>query len=96
MRIDLLRRLDATQEWVQMRDGIKLDCVWVPSITRGKNDPTVLFCNPNGGLYEFSCFQIEFIDIYVRNNMNVFMYNYRGYGRSQGRPSPENILSDGV
>jgi hypothetical protein len=56
---------------------------------------TVLLCNPNCGLYEFAQYQSQWLEFYRRHGFNVIMYNYRGYGRSEGRPAPENLRSDG-
>ena len=44
--------------------------------------PTVIFCNPNAGSYEYMANQSEYLNYYVNNGVNVVLWNYRGFGRS--------------
>ena len=53
----------------------------------------VLFCNPNGGMYEYSS---HWVNYYRNQGFAVFVFNYRGYGRSQGYPEPTKLKQDGV
>jgi hypothetical protein len=55
----------------------------------------VLYCNANAGLYEFRMKGSNWIDFYNNLNMNVILWNYRGYGRSTGSPSPKKLINDG-
>ncbi len=54
---------------------------------------TILFSHGNGGTVE------GWGDIGVllrsRLNVSVFVYDYRGYGKSEGKPTASNILTDG-
>ncbi|CAM9382113.1 unnamed protein product, partial [Chrysoparadoxa australica] len=58
----------------------------------------LLFCNPNAGLYEstvaggFS--NQNWISFYTSRGLDVFLFNYRGFGRSEGFPSPDKTMSD--
>eukprot|EP01017_Pseudomicrothorax_dubius_P004324 TRINITY_DN10843_c0_g1_i2.p1 TRINITY_DN10843_c0_g1~~TRINITY_DN10843_c0_g1_i2.p1 ORF type:complete len:812 (+),score=218.85 TRINITY_DN10843_c0_g1_i2:289-2724(+) len=56
--------------------------------------PTILFCNPNAGIYEFMYFENEWVDFYVNRGINIFLWNYRGYGKSQSFPTPTRLLRD--
>lgn len=47
----------------------------------------VIFCQPNGAVYEVNCYNRLFLDLYVENGVSVLLWNYRGYGRSSGYPS---------
>lgn len=61
--------------------------------------PLVLFCSPNAGFYEcISQFNFDksWFGFYLNHGMDVFVYNYRGYGRSQGAPTPLALKSDGL
>jgi hypothetical protein len=49
--------------------------------------PVVIICQPNGAVYELSCYDNKVIEFYVQNGVTVVLWNYRGYGRSQGKPS---------
>lgn len=52
-------------------------------------------CNPNAGYYEFRYFQSEWLEFYISRRINVFLWNYRGYGKSKGQPTITNIINDG-
>ncbi|CDW73862.1 UNKNOWN [Stylonychia lemnae] len=61
-----------------------------------QNKPTVLFCNPNACYYEYLHYQNEWIDYYYNLGVNIVIWNYRCYGRSQkGSISPTAIMRDG-
>ena len=55
----------------------------------------MLICNPNAGYFEFTYFQSEWIEFYLSREIDVFLWNYRGFGKSTGRPSIPNIIEDG-
>ena len=79
----------------------KIDWMLIPAvqnlnatITDYKSWPTMLFWNPNAGFYEYITYQSEWLS-YINLGINVAIWNYRGYGRSQGSPSPKLIRKDG-
>jgi hypothetical protein len=51
--------------------------------------PTMIFCNPNAGYAEIFQYQSDWLEYYVKNGINVFVWNYRGYSLSEGVPSPK-------
>ena len=59
--------------------------------------PAVVFCNPNAGLYEcanMSPKSSDWLQFYHRLGFQVVLFNYRGYGRSTGVPSPHDNAKD--
>lgn len=69
-------------------DGVKLAGWFVPSPSaRG----TVLFLHGNGGNISHT---VEAVESFARLGMNVLSFDYRGYGRSQGKPSGDGIMRD--
>ena len=90
----LLNYPQSTLESVLTHDNLKLDCVYIPSTSkRAKSRKTkkiVLMCNPNAGLYEnvHDPEQSPKLRHFLKRGLNVFVWNYRGYGRSEGTPSP--------
>lgn len=56
--------------------------------------PTIIICFPNGGYLEYFYFQWEWVNFYLEQGINVFMWNYRGYYNSTGTPTSRNILDD--
>lgn len=58
--------------------------------------PTIIYCLPNAGLYETTALDSQWVNFYLDMGFNVFLWNYRGYGYSQGSPSPENLQQDAL
>ena len=52
---------------------------------------TLIFCHGNAGNISH---RFEVIDIFHKLNLNVFIFDYRGYGRSQGIPSEDGLYKD--
>ena len=96
MRVEMVTRFHAEQIWLDASDGTRLDCLWVPCDNARPDSPTMLFCNPNAGFYEFAYYQSEWLEYYIRAGVNVMLWNYRGYGRTKGRPTPSRLKKDGV
>jgi len=98
VRTDLEVSYNGQQEFLNTPDGAKLDTMWVQNEVNLANPdaPTVLINNPNGVFYEnLGLFDDSFFSFYLKNGFNIFLWNYRGYGRSTGRISPDNYLRDG-
>jgi hypothetical protein len=94
MRVELKSRYHAEQVWITSDDNKTIDCLWFMADGSTPDTSTVLICNPNAGFYEFAYYQSEWLEFYLGNGINVFMWNYRGYGRSMGRPSPKSLQRD--
>jgi uncharacterized protein len=69
-------------------DGIVLNGWWVAS-PGGRG--TVLFCHGNAGNISFL---IDTIRLINGMGLNVFVFDYRGFGRSGGSPSEEGTYRD--
>mmetsp|Transcript_30098 Transcript_30098/g.29351 ORF Transcript_30098/g.29351 Transcript_30098/m.29351 type:complete len:111 (-) Transcript_30098:819-1151(-) len=54
----------------------------------------MICCNGNGGFAEYFQYQSDWLDYYIKWGVNVFVWNYRGYGLSKGTPSPQKIKED--
>ncbi|RYY70992.1 alpha/beta fold hydrolase, partial [archaeon] len=89
--------------------GGVLDCLYISCRgdikTHKHHKPThtdtklVLFCPPNAGFYEVlsQCdFESSWVGYYLNRGYDVFTFNYRGYGRSQGVPSSQALKQDGL
>jgi fermentation-respiration switch protein FrsA (DUF1100 family) len=59
--------------------------------TRGKSDPNILFFHGNG---EIASDYDELGPIYNQMGMNFLVVDYRGYGRSTGRPTVSTMMKD--
>ena len=96
MRVDLESSYKGQQSFLKTEDGGVLDTMWVLNQNQQNQDtPTVLINNPNGVFYEnLGLFDDSFFNFYLKNGFNIFLWNYRGYGRSTGRISPDIFLKD--
>ncbi|MCF8131129.1 MAG: alpha/beta hydrolase [Deltaproteobacteria bacterium] len=55
--------------------------------------PVILFCHGNAGNISHRLGNVQKL---LSNGCQVFIYDYRGYGKSTGNPSRKGIYSDGV
>jgi hypothetical protein len=69
-------------------DGVQLSAWYVPS-EAGRG--VVLFSHGNGGNISYN---LPFVEILHRVGLSTFIYDYRGYGRSKGKPTEEGTYSD--
>lgn len=74
----------------QAQDGTKLHGWYVPA---GKARGTVLFQHGNAGNISG---RLETIDMLNKMNLNVFIYDYRGYGRSGGSTTEQGTYQDAM
>lgn len=83
----------------QTQDGFKLDALFFQGfdpISRQqtpKSGPTVvLFCGFAAHHYQFR----DLIEKYRKQNCNVVIFNYRGVDNSEGKPTAQGLVLDGV
>jgi pimeloyl-ACP methyl ester carboxylesterase len=69
-------------------DGIRL-CGWMVG-DEAKND-VVLFCHGNAGNISH---RLESFNIFHRMGLKSFIFDYRGYGKSEGSPSEQGTYRD--
>jgi fermentation-respiration switch protein FrsA (DUF1100 family) len=80
--------LDYEEVWFMTEDARKLQGWWFPA-----EDPigTVLFCHGNAGNISTRLWMVE---DFQSINCNLFMYDYRGFGKSKGSPSEVGLQKD--
>jgi fermentation-respiration switch protein FrsA (DUF1100 family) len=71
-------------------DGEHINAWFVPG-TAGA--PTILFCHGNAGNIGD---RLEKISALHSLGLNIFIFDYRGYGASSGRPSEKGVYSDAL
>ena len=69
-------------------DGVKLHGWYVPA--EDAHFP-VLFCHGNGGNVAH---RLDALDIFNRMGLNCFVFDYRGYGKSEGKPGEQGTYAD--
>lgn len=70
------------------KDGVKLFGWFIPN---QKSKGVVLFCHGNAGNISH---RLDSIQIFHRLGLDVFIFDYRGYGQSKGKPSEQGTYQD--
>jgi uncharacterized protein len=82
--------LPLEEVWFQSGDGTKLFGWYVE---HAATSAVVLWCHGNAGNI---INRLENLRELYRIGLSVFIFDYRGYGRSQGSPSEEGLYQDAV
>ena len=90
------------QDW-KARSGLPLEDVWFQSsdgtklfgwyVEQAATSAVVLWCHGNAGNI---INRLENLRELYRLGLSVFLFDYRGYGRSHGSPSEEGLYRDAV
>lgn len=80
--------LDAAELAVVTEDGVRLHGWWI----RGSGRRALLFFHGNAGNAADRLDRAKILN--ARFGLDVFLVDYRGYGRSQGSPSEEGLYRD--
>ena len=83
-------RLTYKDVYFDAEEGLKLHGWYFPLPQKG---PVILFCHGNAGNISHRLDQISSL---LEKDLQVFIFDYRGYGRSSGSPSENGIYTDGV
>jgi len=70
-------------------DGTQLHGWFIP----GRGDDTIVWFHGNAGNISNRVYNIMLL--YQHVGANLFIFDYRGYGRSEGKPSEKGMYSDG-
>lgn len=73
-------------------DGTHLYGLWIAS-ERPARDPVVVYFHGNSGNLDTNMSQVEAL---YGLDVNIFTVDYRGYGRSEGSPSHDGLIQDGI
>jgi fermentation-respiration switch protein FrsA (DUF1100 family) len=74
--------------YLETVDGKRLGAWWIPCVSpRG----VLLYCHGNGG--NISAL-LDSVRIFNRLGMDLFVFDYRGYGESSGSPSEQGLYRD--
>ncbi len=73
-------------------DGLRLNGWFFPGTENSHEEgQVVLFCHGNAGNISH---RLELCEALLETGVNVFLFDYRGYGRSEGRPSEQGTYLD--
>lgn len=80
---------DAREVWMTASDGVRIHGLWWPE-PAGR--PVVLFFHGNAQeVYSWSLVREDFAPLDCR----LLLVDYRGYGKSEGRPDEQGLYADG-
>jgi fermentation-respiration switch protein FrsA (DUF1100 family) len=82
--------LDFEEVTFKAADGVQLSSWYVPA---ENSELTVLFCHGNGGNMMH---RLDSINILNKLGLSCFIFDYRGYGKSEGKPSEEGTYLDAM
>ena len=85
---ELQRAAGATDAWIETSDGVKIHGWWVQ---RDGSTWATLFLHGNAGNISYRTRHIQEI---VAAGSSILMLDYRGYGKSNGRPSEQGLYRD--
>jgi len=88
-RIESAARLNISDAWFNAEDGVKLHGWFVP---HSEPRATLLMCHGNAGNISDRYEWLEMLHRQVP--ANIFIFDYRGYGRSEGEPTEEGCYRD--
>lgn len=74
----------------ESEDGMQLSGWYIPA---ADTRLTVLFCHGNGGNIMH---RLDSVSIFNNLGANCFIFDYRGYGQSQGRPTEQGTYLDAM
>ncbi len=75
--------------WFESEDGVKLHGWYVP---HPKAKAAILFCHGNGGNLTHRIDSLHML--HQKAGASVLIFDYRGYGRSEGAPSEAGVTAD--
>lgn len=81
--------LDYEEVYLKTEDGLLLNG-WL--IKKSEATTTVIFFHGNAGNISH---RLDKISVFYQLGLNIFIIDYRGYGKSQGRPSEQGLYKDG-
>ena len=79
---------DAIDHYIPVQDGISVSARFYPS---EKHSPSILFFHGNG---EVASDYDGIAPFYNQMGINLFVADYRGYGKSDGTPSISSMVAD--
>jgi pimeloyl-ACP methyl ester carboxylesterase len=76
--------------FLETADGLRI-CAWFVGEEEQVEKPVLLFCHGNAGNISH---RLDSFEIFHRLGLNTFIFDYRGYGKSEGKPSEQGTYLD--
>lgn len=82
--------IDFENVTLETTDGVKLNAWYIPA---KDTKMTMLFCHGNGGNITH---RLDSINLFNKLGLNCFIFDYRGYGQSEGKTTEQGTYTDAV
>ncbi len=79
------------ERWITTEDGVRLHAWFAPAAGRPDRPPVLVWSHGNGGNVAN---RADVIQALAARGIDVLAYDYRGYGKSEGRPSEPGVYAD--
>jgi fermentation-respiration switch protein FrsA (DUF1100 family) len=76
---------------ITTEDAVRIHAWYAPTATGGEHAPVLVWSHGNGGNIEN---RAEVLLALQARGVTILAYDYRGYGRSEGRPSEAGVYRD--
>jgi hypothetical protein len=73
---------------------VQLNLNQMNSALQQKEKSVMIICTPNAAPYEIFAYSDKWVEYYLESGINVFLWNYRGFGESKGSVNFQNIKKD--
>jgi len=83
-----LKGVDVEDVFLHTEEGLRLHGWWIAA---PDGRPTLLICHGNAGNISH---RLDWIGTLARSGLGVFIFDYRGYGKSQDKPIEEGLYRD--
>jgi fermentation-respiration switch protein FrsA (DUF1100 family) len=83
-------RLQYREAFFNTEDGERLHGWFFPG---QKDSPVILHFHGNAGNISH---RLDLVQPFLRKGLSVFLFDYRGFGKSEGRPSEKGLYLDGM
>ena len=80
--------MDAEDFWVETNDGVRIHGWYFPN---EQSEYVIVLSHGNAGNISY---RLEIARTLLRSGAAVLMYDYRGYGKSEGNPTEKGLYSD--
>ena len=77
--------------FLRTSDGVRINAWWIPAANAEASTRTLLYCHGNGGNISH---RLDRVQMYHRLGLSVLLFDYRGYGKSEGVPSEGGTYED--
>ena len=94
-QIEISKIFNIEEKQLKTKDNTIIDYIIIKSekIIENKKKNLIIICGPNGSPYQYFCKNLK-LNNYLNKGIDILLWNYRGYGYSNGKVTINNIKSD--